>query len=308
MMISRLVIALSFALCALGSATAEASKEEAVARYKAGRAAYNIGRFADAVAHFTAAYEAKPAVAFLFNIAQSHRQMGHCHKALFFYRRFARLSTKNAQTNEVRQRITDLEASCPAPLGTQTATQAAQPAPKRLPEPNPVLAIDAEGGIALADFGDLEVPAQPSVRLSAGYLLHLDAGTLQLGILGSLFAVPYTAGDKTRALMSQILAHAELSLRLLSWADLRLEVGAGVMLISGLVQGNPFTENGAPTSGALNLLAVRTAIGLDVPLTRHWRVRITPLAFSYSKTKAGLIESIKALKRIDVSIGIGARF
>ncbi len=312
-------------LCIFSAPEALANKEEAVAHYKAGRAAYDIGQFDDAIRLFTAAYQAKPAAAFLFNIAQSHRQLGHCPKALFFYRRFVRLSTKTAQIDEVRQRIRELKAMCPEgqlkPTNTATQTavepskqphrKTAAPAPAVLPAASKSvtgLGLQIDGGIAMTEAGDLGIPVQPSLRISAGYLVYLSHGTLQIGALGSLFALPYTVEKKRRALMSQVLAHAQLSLELSSWAHLRLEVGGGVMLLSGLVQGNPLTNNGSPTSGALSLWSVRSAIGLDVPLSERWSMRVTPFAISYSPTKAGLIESIEGLRRIDASLGVGLRF
>lgn len=56
--------------------------------YIRGRKNYDLGKFRRAVALFTRAYEELPDGAFLFNIAQAHRQLGDCKSALFFYKRF----------------------------------------------------------------------------------------------------------------------------------------------------------------------------------------------------------------------------
>ena len=42
---------------------------------------------------YTAAHDAKPLPALLFNIAQCHRQLGNHERALFFYRRHSRRHT-----------------------------------------------------------------------------------------------------------------------------------------------------------------------------------------------------------------------
>jgi len=56
--------------------------------YAAGRKSYDLGHFDAAIVDFEAAYAAYPDKAFLFNIAQSHRQLGNNEKAIEAYRRF----------------------------------------------------------------------------------------------------------------------------------------------------------------------------------------------------------------------------
>lgn len=65
------------------------------AREKAARAhfdraerAFNLGRFTDALEAYEAAFEAMPLPAFLFNIAQCHRNLGNHERAIFFYERY----------------------------------------------------------------------------------------------------------------------------------------------------------------------------------------------------------------------------
>ncbi len=84
--------------------------------YNKGDAAYNLGRFDEAIEWFTKAYEAWPLAEFLYNIAQSYRQLGNCKQALFFYKRFKSLKDKDKDNplpkkavDEVMGFIKDLE-------------------------------------------------------------------------------------------------------------------------------------------------------------------------------------------------------
>src|SRR5689334_22350859 len=63
-------------------------RERAKEFYMRGRKNYDLGKFKRAVALFTRAYEEFSDGAFLFNIAQSYRQLDDCKQALFFYKRF----------------------------------------------------------------------------------------------------------------------------------------------------------------------------------------------------------------------------
>ncbi len=103
-----IVVALSASVLAVGLWLGDRERvEPAVTRptvedlYKAGEDAYQHGRFDDAVVAFQQAYDVEPDIhkktAYLFNIAQSHRQARSCVDAQFFYRRF--LSLKAAEVN-----------------------------------------------------------------------------------------------------------------------------------------------------------------------------------------------------------------
>ncbi|MBP6846074.1 MAG: tetratricopeptide repeat protein, partial [Kofleriaceae bacterium] len=52
--------------------------ERAKAFYMRGRKNYDLGRFRRAIALYERAYEELPDAAFLFNIAQAHRQLDEC--------------------------------------------------------------------------------------------------------------------------------------------------------------------------------------------------------------------------------------
>src|SRR5262245_16353046 len=63
------------------------TKKEKAARadFEQAEKAFNVGRFDEALRHYQAAYDQLPLPAFLFNIAQCHRNLGNHERALFFY-------------------------------------------------------------------------------------------------------------------------------------------------------------------------------------------------------------------------------
>jgi tetratricopeptide (TPR) repeat protein len=110
----RVLAAVLLVVASAGVAVAD----EATARqnFDAGERAYNLGEFAKAVELFKQAYDQWPEPAFLFNVAQTYRQMGDCKQALFFYKRVIALKeqdTKKPQRpqlkEEVEKRIGELE-------------------------------------------------------------------------------------------------------------------------------------------------------------------------------------------------------
>src|SRR6185295_6162624 len=108
------VIAVAALLLAANSAFAD----EAAARksFAAGERAYNLGEFDKAVTLFKQAYAEWDEPAFLFNIAQTYRQMGDCKQSQFFYKRFLALKVNDTKKPikpelqaEVEKRIGELE-------------------------------------------------------------------------------------------------------------------------------------------------------------------------------------------------------
>jgi hypothetical protein len=94
--------------------------------FMAGDKAYNLGRFDEAVEHFTKAYEAWPQAEFLYNIAQSYRLGGNCKQAVYFYKRFRSLKEKDTaapispkKREEVDKFINELS-ECAAKADTAT--------------------------------------------------------------------------------------------------------------------------------------------------------------------------------------------
>jgi tetratricopeptide (TPR) repeat protein len=112
---------------------ARADDDKAVAReaYQKGSRYYDLRQYAEALDAFKRAYLNYEEPAFLFNIAQCHRALGHRDEALQFYRSYLRKLPNAPNRDEVRRIIATLEAT-PAPKPEPVVT----PPP---PKPEPVV-------------------------------------------------------------------------------------------------------------------------------------------------------------------------
>lgn len=126
-MIREVVIAAAL----LGWSTV-ASADEATAKknFEAGERAYNLGDFQKAVDLFKQSYDEWPEPAFLFNVAQTYRQLGDCKQAQFFYKRFLALKEQDTKKpiraelrTEVENRIAELEECIKRELAAKPPTQ-----------------------------------------------------------------------------------------------------------------------------------------------------------------------------------------
>jgi hypothetical protein len=89
---------------------------------------------------------------------------------------------------------------------------------------------------------------------------------------------------------------------------LRGDLGIGANVFGGISDmGNPFTQNGAATTGALGMLAVRVGVAADYMVTPNVLITVAPIAFTYSPAKDGLRSDIKSLTRLDFMLGVGYR-
>ncbi|WP_375756338.1 tetratricopeptide repeat protein [Corallococcus exercitus] len=99
------------AVAAAENATATAAAEEqAREKFSEGNLAYDLGEFDRALKAFSEAYRLKPLPAFLFNIAQCHRQLNNPSRAAFFYRRYLALSQEEpANADVVRELVAEMD-------------------------------------------------------------------------------------------------------------------------------------------------------------------------------------------------------
>jgi tetratricopeptide (TPR) repeat protein len=74
-----------------------------------GEKLFALGRFADALKEYEAAFDASPLPAFLFNIGQCHRNLHDLDAAIFSYRKYLRLEPEAANRGEVEDLIRELE-------------------------------------------------------------------------------------------------------------------------------------------------------------------------------------------------------
>ncbi len=198
-------------LAASGARAQNGNADNAQAHFDRGAKLYNLGHFQDAIGDFEKAYDLDPSPIFLFNIAQSHRQLGNKERALFFYRRYLEQAPKAANREDVERRIKDLQASVqqeaeakqkpPTDVAPHVDTREhdapneeaapSEPAPGTDVAPPPVAADDRRAwqvavGLAPAfpTLSGSPVKAPPSMfaaRLEGGYGIALPAGELARG-------------------------------------------------------------------------------------------------------------------------------
>lgn len=164
-------------------APAHDQKQEKTARAHFDRAekAFNLGRFDDALQAYQAAYEALPLPAFLFNIAQCHRNLRNREQAIFFYQRYLSLAPDAPNRPVVEELIAEqkrlLAAQEPPPPDEKGVDLDARPEP-------------ASGAVAKLD----EKPAEPPKtrwERSRWWLL----GALGAGLVGGVLILANRGGS-----------------------------------------------------------------------------------------------------------------
>jgi hypothetical protein len=168
------------------------------------------------------------------------------------------------------------------------------------------------GGAAKISAGNLDVPIQASFGLIGGYPVFVqDKLEIDAGAAATFTPIPYqntTTMEKKNASFTTLLADAGATYLVAPRIGLRADVGVGVLVFSGINEaGNPFTDMGAPTSGALTMLAVRGAVSADYAITSNIYATVAPFAFTYSPPKSGLKDDIKSITRMDFMVGVGYR-
>jgi tetratricopeptide (TPR) repeat protein len=99
-------------LLALGSPALANPPPSADARQAAeeGRRAYNLSRWQEAITEFEKAYQISGDPAFLFNLGQAHRQLGHGQEALRLYHAYLREQPNGPNREVAQKQIADLKA------------------------------------------------------------------------------------------------------------------------------------------------------------------------------------------------------
>jgi tetratricopeptide (TPR) repeat protein len=142
--------------------------QAAEARFKAGKQAFRLGDYNDAIKEWREAYRLKDNPAFLFNIAQAYREIGDLPKAVMFFENYLKESKNAPNRIDVEKRVAELKSliagqqassrrpptgpvdpgATPAPLPVEPTPRAAtlvpkpaeappEPEPKAPPEPEP---------------------------------------------------------------------------------------------------------------------------------------------------------------------------
>ena len=112
--ISVVLVVLVVSLGSVSPALAQDDAEAAKAHYSKGTRLYEVGDYRQALDEFKAAHLTKPDPAFLYNIAQCHRQLGDLEQAATPYKRYLTTSPNAANHAEVEKRVAEIEADLAA--------------------------------------------------------------------------------------------------------------------------------------------------------------------------------------------------
>lgn len=120
---------------AAAPAVTDTSEREARELFKRAELNFNLSRFAEALADYQAAYQAKPLPGFLFNIAQCYRNMAQFERARFFYRRYLVLDPRTSNRHQVEDLIAEMTRQLEKQEAANAATASATTPPPAAPEP-----------------------------------------------------------------------------------------------------------------------------------------------------------------------------
>lgn len=316
------------ALLATSGARAQSGNAEtAQAHFDRGAKLYNLGHFQEAIADFEKAYDLDPSPIFLFNIAQSHRQLGNKERALFFYRRYLEQAPRAPNRDDVERRMKDLQAALQQeaeakqkpptdvpptvetrdrePPNDEAARSEATPSTVVAPPPAAAedrrawqLAVGLAPAFATVSGSPAQIPTLFAARFEGGYGIALPAGELALGFDVGYARLPYKRRGTT--------AHPELDgtsgdsafwallayVRYLYGVTPSFKIGAGVeggyVFWSGLDEGNPFTVKNVTASGAIGMPSVAGQLRGELLLVGGLFVALTPeLLWSKITTSSG---------------------
>jgi tetratricopeptide (TPR) repeat protein len=87
-----------------------------------GHRLYQLGRYQEAIAEYRRAYELRADPPFLFQIAESYRQLGATEQALFYYDRFLAGAAESPDRDAAEERVSELERLRAGPASAATPT------------------------------------------------------------------------------------------------------------------------------------------------------------------------------------------
>ena len=177
-----------------------------------------------------------------------------------------------------------------------------------------LFAIRAAAGPSFPSLGPLDVGTLASFTLGVGHPIYIGSVVLEPGALVTYTPIPWDAEDEdgmhsgTAGLIG-ILADLGLSYEFIPRLSGRVDVGAGLVLFSGLrAEGNPFLEERdvLEDGSLIRLFGARVALGGEYAITDNFLIHAQPLVFSYSPTK-DLRDDIDKITRFEILVGAGFR-
>ena len=116
----RLLLVVGVSLCASSlagpggprdaHADDDATMRVAKKAFERGEKLFALGKFAEALAQYQRAYDAKPLPGLLFNIGQCHRNLGDYEAAIFSFKKYLKAAPEADNRDQVEEYIVDLEA------------------------------------------------------------------------------------------------------------------------------------------------------------------------------------------------------
>jgi hypothetical protein len=88
------------------------SRSDADGHARRGVALYNLGKYDEAISEFEDAYKAFQSDALLFNLAQAHRKLEHCERALSYYHQYLAGAPTPVLARQVEKLLPGLEQAC----------------------------------------------------------------------------------------------------------------------------------------------------------------------------------------------------
>jgi tetratricopeptide (TPR) repeat protein len=166
-------------------AAADEAHQKARAAFERGRTLYRLTRFDEALTEFAAAYQLLPEPAFLYNIAQCQRELGHDEAAVKAYEQYlATAPSDDPSRSEVEKTI--------ATLGARIADRTRQGEKLRI----------LEGERALEQAREQRLSAERDLGGTRDGRAHARALVLSGSVLGGLGIGSLIGGIATSALMA----------------------------------------------------------------------------------------------------------
>jgi hypothetical protein len=151
--------------------------------------------------------------------------------------------------------------------------------------------------------GTLTIPVQPSFAVGAGYPMPVGPVRLDVGARISFSPIQYDTMNTTeRASLLGARATVGATYPVGPQMGLRGDLGLGITRLSGLVDGNPFTDDREPAS--FTMLSFRLGAAFEYTLTPNLAASFSP-GFAYTVVPAELF--ITSLTQLDVMVGVGYR-
>ncbi|HEY1547622.1 MAG TPA: tetratricopeptide repeat protein [Kofleriaceae bacterium] len=175
------------------------TRADADAHARKGVAFYNLGKYEEAIAEFEEAYKDFQSDALLFNLAQSHRKLEHCDRALDYYHQFLSGEPAPELADQVEKLLPGLEAACRTRDARPDSTAA-------LPQRQAVASVQPADPIEHDDADPKSAtPATPVEQPTS----HVGATAL-IGELFSHGSAPITGASATAMMKPSWFPYVEL--------------------------------------------------------------------------------------------------